>query len=74
MGVSGGSAANGRPASIGNTIISIHDVPPKEAAAAEHTTRNTPAPAKTADDGGFWQYQDTNTVGLDRRFYRLSYP
>lgn len=27
-----------------------------------------------ADAGGFWQYQDTNTVGLNRRFYRLSYP
>jgi hypothetical protein len=28
----------------------------------------------TTDVGGFWQFQDTNAVGLNMRFYRLSYP
>ena len=26
------------------------------------------------DAGGFWQYQDTNTAGVNTRFYRLAYP
>jgi hypothetical protein len=26
------------------------------------------------DAEGFWQYQDPNAVGVNSRFYRLSYP
>jgi len=34
----------------------------------------SPLDSVTPDAGGFWQYQDTTAVGLNSRFYRLSYP
>ena len=33
-----------------------------------------PLDSVTPDAGGFWQYEDTNTIGINSRFYRLSYP
>jgi uncharacterized delta-60 repeat protein len=33
-----------------------------------------PLDSVLTDAGGFWQYRDTNTVGVNSRLYRLSYP
>jgi uncharacterized delta-60 repeat protein len=66
------------PATNGSVMLQGLGVP-----AAIHTLRASPdlTPGSfspwssvTTDAGGFWQYQDTNTAGVSRRSYRLSFP